>query len=112
MVDEVFSTKDPILAFNALKTETDKSEHVGFATQLKGCFIAIRNPRAHEPRIHGDDDDSAVDDLALISQLYRKIDGCRRTAPRRRAKEPNGSWPNLFSLQLLQKIGRVMTPGS
>ena len=78
LVDEVFTVKSPILAFNDLKTETEKSEHTGFAALLKGCFAAIRNPRAHTPRIHWEGDDNAADYLTLISLLHRKIDSCHR----------------------------------
>ena len=38
LVDQVFSVNQPILAFNTLQTETEKSEHKGFAALLKGCF--------------------------------------------------------------------------
>jgi len=78
LVDLVFSVERPILAFNSLRTETDRSEHKGFAQLLKGCFGAIRNPAAHLPRImwHGEDD--AADYLSLISLLHRKLDDCVR----------------------------------
>ncbi len=78
LVDEVFTVKGPILAFNDLKTETEISEHTGFAALLKGCFAALRNPRAHTPRIHWEGDDNAADYLTLISLLHRKIDSCHR----------------------------------
>lgn len=76
LIDKVFSGEEPILAFNALKTKTDKSEHNGFAMLLKGCFGAIRNPLAHEPKIlwHGEDD--AADYLSFISLLHWKLDDC------------------------------------
>lgn len=76
LVDRVFSVEQPILAFNTLQTETEKSEHKGFAALLKGCFAAARNPLAHEPKIlwHGEDD--AADYFSLISLLHRKLDDC------------------------------------
>ena len=79
LVDRVFSTNQPILAFNTLQTETEKSEHTGFATLLKGCFAALRNPRAHRPRILWKDEDDTVDYFTLISLLHRKLDDCVRT---------------------------------
>ena len=82
LIDKVFSKENPILAFNALKTDTEKSEHIGFAALLKGCFAAIRNPHAHTPKIHWEGDDNAADYLTLISMLYRKIDSCHRMVPR------------------------------
>jgi conserved hypothetical protein TIGR02391 len=79
LIDKVFSGDEPILAFNALKTKTERSEHNGFAMLLKGCFGAIRNPLAHEPKIlwHGEDD--AADYLSLISLLHWKLDDCYTT---------------------------------
>ena len=76
LIDKVFSIDKPILAINSLRTETERSEHKGFALLLKGCFAAVRNPLAHEPKIlwHGEDD--AADYLSLISLLHRKLDDC------------------------------------
>ena len=79
LVDRVFSGDQPILAMNTLLTETEKSEHKGFATLLKGCFGAVRNPLAHEPKIlrqGEDDEDDAADYLSLISLLHRRLDDC------------------------------------
>ncbi len=76
LVDRVFSVNEPILAINTLQTETEKSEHKGFAALLKGCFAAVRNPLAHEPKIMWDGEDDAVDYFTLISLLHRKLDDC------------------------------------
>ena len=82
LVDSVFSTSQPVLAFNTLQTETEKSEHIGFATLLKGCFAALRNPRAHRPRILWKDEDDTIDYFTLISLLHRKLDDCVLTGIR------------------------------
>ncbi|MBI4965018.1 MAG: TIGR02391 family protein [Desulfomonile tiedjei] len=74
LLDETFSLKKPLLAFNYLQTETERSEHTGFALLLKGCFCAIRNPLAHEPKILWKGEDDAADYLTLISLLHRKLD--------------------------------------
>lgn len=76
LIDRVFSAEHPVLALNTLTTETEKSEHRGFALLLKGCFAAVRNPLAHEPRILWDGDDDAADYLSLVSLLHRKLDDC------------------------------------
>lgn len=76
LVDRVFSIEQPILAFNTLRTDTEKSEHKGFAALLKGWFAAVRNPLAHEPKILWDGEDDAADYLSLISLLHRKLDDC------------------------------------
>ncbi|MDE2966760.1 MAG: TIGR02391 family protein [Chloroflexota bacterium] len=77
LVDRVFMGEDPILKFNPFETETHRSEHRGFAALLKGCFAAIRNPIAHEPRIHWEGEENAADFLSLISLLHRKLDDCK-----------------------------------
>lgn len=76
LVDQAFAIERPLLAFNALQTETERSEHKGFASLLKGCFAAVRNPLAHEPKILWQGEDDAADYLSLISLLHRKLDDC------------------------------------
>ena len=76
LVNKVFSVNRPVLAFNALQTPTEQSEYRGFADLLKGCFGAIRNPLAHEPKILWDGEYDAADYLTLISLLHRKLDDC------------------------------------
>ncbi len=76
LVDRVFSGDQPILAMNTLQTETEKSEHKGFAALLKGCFGAVRNPLAHGPKILWQGEDDAADYLSLISLLHRRLDNC------------------------------------
>lgn len=79
LVDKVFAVERPILAINSLRTETEKSEHKGFAALLKGSFGAVRNPLAHEPKILWDGEDDAADYLSLISLLHRKLDDAVKT---------------------------------
>lgn len=81
LVDRVFSIESPVLAINTLQTETEKTEHKGFAALLKGCFMAVRNPLAHEPKILWEGEDDATDYLSLISLLHRKLDVCIPTRP-------------------------------
>lgn len=76
LIDKVFSINHPLLAFNALQTENECSEHKGFALLLKGCYAAIRNPRAHRPKILWQEEDDVADLLTLISLLHRKLDDC------------------------------------
>lgn len=76
LIDKVFSVEKPILVFNSLETETEKSEHKGFAMLLKGCIGFIRNPIAHEPKILWNAEDDAADHFTLISLLHRKLDTC------------------------------------
>ncbi len=80
LIDKAFSVEHPLLAINTLCTETEKSEHKGFAQLLKGCFAAVRNPLAHEPKILWSGEDDAADYLSLLSLLHRKLD---KAAPTR-----------------------------
>jgi len=80
LIDKVFSIEKPILKINLLQTETERSEHKGFALLLKGCFAAIRNPLAHEPKMLWKGEDDAADYLSLISLLHRKLDDCKKVA--------------------------------
>ena len=76
LVDKAFCGQQPILAINRLVTESERSEQTGFATLLKGCFGAIRNPLAHTPRLFWDGEDDAADIFSMLSLLHRKLDGC------------------------------------
>jgi uncharacterized protein (TIGR02391 family) len=76
LVDAAFSLKSPRLALNTLQTETEQSEHKGFAQLLKGCFAAVRNPLAHEPKILWEGEEDAADYFSLISLLHRRLDRC------------------------------------
>ena len=88
LVDGALSIKNPKLAFNTLRTETERSEHQGFAMLLKGRFAAVRNPLAHEPKILWDGEDDAADYLTLVSLLHRKLDDCEAVP---QARERNQS---------------------
>jgi len=74
LLSEVFSIKRPLLAFNTLETETEQSEHKGFANLLRGFFGAVRNPHAHTPKIMWEGEDDAADYLTLASLLMRKLE--------------------------------------
>jgi uncharacterized protein (TIGR02391 family) len=79
LVDRVFAIEKPVLAINSLQSETERSEHKGFAALLKGCFGAVRNPLAHEPKILWQGEEDAADYLSLISLLHRKLDDAVKT---------------------------------
>lgn len=74
----------PRVAFNALTTEWDRSEHIGIATLMKGMFGTFRNPTAHAPAIAwATSRTEALDMLTLASMLQRRLDAAtvRPTAP-------------------------------
>lgn len=51
LVDRAFGLRNPLLAFNSLRTETEQSEHTGLANLLKGLFGTFRNTTSHAPRL-------------------------------------------------------------
>jgi uncharacterized protein (TIGR02391 family) len=80
LVDEAFGGEAPILAFNTLQTETEKSEHTGFMNLLKGLFGTFRNTTAHVPKIKWNiNEQDALDMLTFMSLVHRKLDECVRT---------------------------------
>jgi uncharacterized protein (TIGR02391 family) len=82
LVNEAFGVKNPILALNPLKTDTETSEQKGFLNLLIGVFGAIRNPLAHAPKIVWPmPEQDALDVLTLISFLHRKLDGAVKVKP-------------------------------
>jgi len=79
LVDEAFGGNPPLLAFNTLKTETERSEHTGLMNLLKGLFGTFRNTTAHVPKIKWViDEQDAVDMLTFVSLLHRRLDQCVR----------------------------------
>jgi uncharacterized protein (TIGR02391 family) len=75
LVDSVFSINNPVLIINNLITETEKSEHTGFANLLKGFFGMFRNTTAHSPKIKWDiQEEDALDILSLASFFHRRLD--------------------------------------
>lgn len=80
LVDEAFGGNSPLLAFNTLQTETERSEHTGLMNLLKGLFGTFRNTTAHVPKIKWViDEQDAVDMLTFTSLLHRRLDQCVRT---------------------------------
>ncbi len=68
----------PMLAFNDLSTEWERSEHTGLATLCKGLFSTFRNPTAHAPKVRwAVKREEALDLLTLASMLHRRIDSAR-----------------------------------
>ncbi|NJN66685.1 MAG: TIGR02391 family protein [Chloroflexaceae bacterium] len=83
LVDEAFGLGQsgiPLLAFNTLQTETERSEHTGLMNLLKGLFGTFRNTTAHAPRIKWViSEQDALDMLSLTSLLHRRLDAAIRT---------------------------------
>lgn len=83
LVDGAFAlgkTCAPMLAINALHTDTERGEQRGFVSLLKGLYGMIRNPLAHEPKIEWDmSEQDALDILTMISLVHRKLDAAKQS---------------------------------
>lgn len=65
----------PVVAFNPLSNEWERSEHTGLATLLKGLFSTFRNPSAHAPKVlWAISRAEALDMMTLASMLHRRLD--------------------------------------
>lgn len=69
----------PVLAINALSTDTEKGEQRGFMNLLIGLFGTFRNPVAHAEKIYWPiSEQDALDILSLVSLVHRKLDDARK----------------------------------
>jgi uncharacterized protein (TIGR02391 family) len=76
LMEYVFSVKNPILAFNELKDDSDRNEQKGFMGMFSGAVSGLRNPRAH--RLVKDDPERALEFIAFVSLLAKLVDGAKR----------------------------------
>ncbi len=75
LINRAFSGTIPMLAINALKTKSERSEQSGFANLLRGTFGMFRNTTAHEARINWTmTKEDAEDLLSLLSLIHRRLD--------------------------------------
>ena len=72
----VFSVKKPVLAFNDLKDESDRSEQEGMMHLFEGAVMAFRNPRAH--KLIQDHPERALEYIAFVSLLAKRLDETRK----------------------------------
>jgi uncharacterized protein (TIGR02391 family) len=70
----------PFLAFNSLRTDTEKSEQSGLMNLFVGMFGTFRNVTAHGPKITWSiSEQDALDLLTLVSLLHRRLDSAVTT---------------------------------
>ena len=75
----VFSKNDPYIFFNAMKTDSERSEFTGLKELLEAIFHLVRNPAAHTPKVNWKTDETKVlDILTLISFAHKYLDECHR----------------------------------
>jgi uncharacterized protein (TIGR02391 family) len=71
LIDKAFSIKNPVLAINTLRTDSEQSEHKGFGNYLKGIFGMFRNVTAHTPKIKwAINKNDALDAMMVISYAH------------------------------------------
>ena len=91
LMNQVFSTKKPVLKLNKLKTESDVDEQLGYMLIFGGCMTGIRNPRAHEHK-KADSPEVALEMLVWANHLMRVVHKARRA---RKPKKVSLPMPNL-----------------
>ena len=70
-----FSQNNPYIFFNAMKTESERSEFIGLKELLEAIFHLVRNPAAHTPKVNWKTDETkALDILTLISFADKYLD--------------------------------------
>ncbi len=69
LMQHVFSSKSPLLKFNALASKTDEEEQFGFQQMFCGAVSGLRNPRAHS--LIKDDPERALEFIAFVSLLAK-----------------------------------------
>lgn len=77
LADQAFTLRHgmPPLAFNSLRTQSERSAHSGYAHFVRGVVGAFRNPTAHEPKVEFSlTEEDALDMLATISMVHRRLD--------------------------------------
>lgn len=79
LIDYCFGTRSgqPVVRINAYATETDQSEHKGFANLLRGTFGTFRNPPAHAARAAAEwavSEADALDLFSMLSFMHRRLD--------------------------------------
>jgi uncharacterized protein (TIGR02391 family) len=75
----------PVVRINVYGTESEISEHRGFANLLRGIFGTFRNPPVHTPRAMAGwalTEPDALDLCSMLSLVHRRLDAATvRTAP-------------------------------
>lgn len=77
LVDKAFGGTIPRIAFNSLRTQSERNQQNGLREMINGVVHMVRNVTAHELKIHWDvNEKDAVEILSLISMLHCYLDEC------------------------------------
>jgi uncharacterized protein (TIGR02391 family) len=83
LVDNCFglgSDRKPMLAFNLLQSESEVSQHTGFANFIKGFFSMYRNPKAHDPKLLEDTQLTEMTEVLVVATIIQnKLDQTYKT---------------------------------
>jgi uncharacterized protein (TIGR02391 family) len=79
LIDYCFGGRSghPVVRINSYASETDQSEHKGFANLLRGIFGTFRNPPAHASRAAAEwtiTETDALDLFSMLSFIHRRLD--------------------------------------
>lgn len=75
LMGKALSVSGP-LKINSQRSQSECNEQEGIKFLCMGLMNAVRNPQAHEPELHWPmSKEDALDVLALLSFLFRKIEG-------------------------------------
>jgi uncharacterized protein (TIGR02391 family) len=79
LIDHCFGGRSgrPLVRINPYSSETDQSEHKGFANLLRGIFGTFRNPPAHAARAAGEwaiTEADALDLFSMLAFIHRRLD--------------------------------------
>ena len=75
LVDSACSlSSGPIVAFNALATNWERSEQAGLETLLKGLFGTFRNPTAHAPKVLWATSRRDALDMLTLASMHSRLD--------------------------------------
>jgi uncharacterized protein (TIGR02391 family) len=79
LIDYCFGgrSRQPVIRINAYASETERSEHSGFANLLRGIFGTFRNPPAHASRAAAEwmiTEADALDLFSMLSLIHRRLD--------------------------------------
>ena len=77
LINTAFAIRNPYIAFNALRTASERNQQNGLKEMLLGVVHMVRNVTAHELRVRWDvNEEDAVDILNQISYLHKLLDIC------------------------------------
>ena len=79
LIDQLLSVNNPVIIINGFVSDTEKSEHKGFANLLRGLFGMFRNTLAHAPKIQWEmSEQDALDIMSLASLCHRRLDRAQK----------------------------------